>query len=442
MKKNLTKVLALTLCASMAFSLAGCSSSSSSSDNNSSDSNSSSSSTEMESGKLTVSIWDTNQQPGLKKIMDDWKAETGVDYELVVTPWDQYWTQLEAGATGGDMPDVFWMHSNNSYNYMSSGLLMDLTEDLQDTIGDYNEGVVSLYTYEDKYYAVPKDIDTIALWYNKTMFDAAGIEYPNEDWTWDDFANAAIALTDKSKDQYGYALKTSSNQDNWYNMVYSMGGEIISEDMTASGMDNENTIKAMTWLTDLLQQCAPDYASVSENGPDALLQSGKIAMTLQGDWMAPAFLENDYVVANCDVAVLPKDATTGKRSTCVNGLGWSVAANTDMPNAAKSLALYLGTAEAQQKQADEGVTMSALKDTSYSDSWQKAFSDTFPGIGAYVTMLNEAELVTRPHSVSTTAQWEDDLSTGLVNAFSGTQDTTEACKALAATMNSRLAEEQ
>ena len=43
-----------------------------------------------------------------------------------------------------------------------------------------------LYTYEDKYYAVPKDVDTIALWYNKTMFEEAGLDYPTADWTWDD----------------------------------------------------------------------------------------------------------------------------------------------------------------------------------------------------------------------------------------------------------------
>ena len=439
MKKNLTKILALTLCASMAFGLAGCSSNSGSSYETKAaagDANG-----KMESGTLTVSIWDKNQQPGLQEIMDDWSKTSGVKVSIVVTPWDQYWTQLEAGASGGDMPDVFWMHSNSSYNYMSSGMLMDLTDDLKDTISNYNQGVADLYKYEDKYYAVPKDIDTIALWYNKKLFDAAGVKYPDENWTWDDFAAAAKKLTNKSKDQYGYALKTSNNQDNWYNIVYSMGGEIISEDMKKSGMDNENTIKAMTYLTDILKDCAPDYASVSENGPDALLESGKIAMAMQGDWMAPAFVENDYVKENCDVAVLPKDATTGKRATITNGLGWSVYANTKMPNAAKSLALYLGSKEAQKKQAELGVTMSALTDTSYSDAWQNKYKDTFPGIGSYVTMLSDADLIARPHSVSTTTQWEDDLSTGLVNAFSGKEDIATACKNLAEKMNATLAQE-
>ncbi len=64
------------------------------------------------SGTLTVAIWDKNQEPGLTKIMADFTKETGIKTQIQVTPWDQYWTMLEAGATGGSLPDVFWMHSN------------------------------------------------------------------------------------------------------------------------------------------------------------------------------------------------------------------------------------------------------------------------------------------------------------------------------------------
>ncbi|KIR02225.1 N-Acetyl-D-glucosamine ABC transport system, sugar-binding protein [Lachnospiraceae bacterium TWA4] len=441
MKKNLTKVLALSLCAAMAFSMAACSSGGSNDGGNKETQAQGSADGKMESGVLQVSIWDKNQQPGLQKIMDKWTETSGVKVSIVVTPWDQYWTQLEAGATGGDLPDVFWMHSNNSNNYMSSGLLMDLTEEVTPNVDKYNDGILSLYTYDSKYYAVPKDIDTIALWYNKKMFDAAGVDYPNENWTWDDFAAAAKKLTNKDKGEYGFAMKTSNNQDNWYNVVYSMGGNIISEDMKKSGLDDENTLKAMNFLTDLLKEVAPEYSTVSENGPDALFQSGKLAMTMQGSWQVPAFMDDDNVKSFGDVAVLPKDATTGNRSSCVNGLGWSIDAKTEMPNAAKSLVTYLGTEEAQKMQADLGVTMSALKDTKLSTAWQDTYNKTFAGIGAYVDTLDNATLITRPHSVKTTSKWEDALSTDLVNAFSGTQDTTEACKAVAAKMNDMLASE-
>lgn len=68
-------------------------------------------------GDLSVMIWDTYQEAGLKEILADFTEETGIGAEIQVVPWNEYWTLLEAGAQGGDMPDVFWMHSNESERY-------------------------------------------------------------------------------------------------------------------------------------------------------------------------------------------------------------------------------------------------------------------------------------------------------------------------------------
>ena len=72
----------------------------------------------------------------------------------------------------------------------------------------YYQDVLSLYTLDNKYYAVPKDYDTIGLWYNKTLFDKAGVSYPDDTWTWDDMYNAAVKLTDKANGIYGYAANS------------------------------------------------------------------------------------------------------------------------------------------------------------------------------------------------------------------------------------------
>ena len=117
---------------------------------------------------LSVSIWDTNQEPGIKEILADFTEKTGIKTEISVVKWDEYWTMLEAGAQGGSLPDVFWMHSNESQRYMSNDMLLDLTDKIKDSDlidpENYPEDIWGLYTYDDKYYAVPKDIDTIALW--------------------------------------------------------------------------------------------------------------------------------------------------------------------------------------------------------------------------------------------------------------------------------------
>ena len=94
---------------------------------------------------------------------------------------------LEAGATGGSLPDVFWMHSNEIARYSEYEMLLDLTDRIKESkkleMDKFPKDIVQIYNWEGtKQYAVPKDIDTIALWYNKTMFDEAGIPYPDKAW--------------------------------------------------------------------------------------------------------------------------------------------------------------------------------------------------------------------------------------------------------------------
>ena len=119
-------------------------------------------------GELNVTIWDENQRAGLQEIVDDWSATSGVKATIQVVNWDNYWTLLEAGASGGELPDVFWMHSNQAQKYMENDMLMDLTDKISSSdkidMGNYYQGIVDLYQLDGKQYAVPKDIDTIALW--------------------------------------------------------------------------------------------------------------------------------------------------------------------------------------------------------------------------------------------------------------------------------------
>ena len=286
-----------------------------------------------DSGKpLTVAIWDNNQLPGLKEIIGDFTTETGIEVEIQMVPWDQYWTLLEAGAQGGDLPDVFWMHSNYSQKFMSNDILLDLTDKVPQSstvdMANYYQDIAELYQYDGKIYGIPKDYDTIGLWYNKTMFDEAGISYPDETWTWDTFAEAAEKLTKADGSQYGFTSPASFNQDGYYNLIYSMGGSVLSEDKTKSMWNSEETVAAMNWWYDnLVTKAMPTQQVMAENTPDVMLGSGKAAMVFEGSWMIAAMKGNEYIVSNCDVAVLPK-AEDGTRISIYNGLGWSAAADT------------------------------------------------------------------------------------------------------------------
>ena len=98
---------------------------------------------------VSVAIWDNNQLSGLQEIADEWAEQNDVTVDFRVMDWSTYWTMLEAGASGGDMPDVFWMHSANAQKYMDANLLLPLDDYIaaDDAIDleNYFQGINELY---------------------------------------------------------------------------------------------------------------------------------------------------------------------------------------------------------------------------------------------------------------------------------------------------------
>jgi multiple sugar transport system substrate-binding protein len=86
-------------------------------------------------------------------------------------------------------------------------------------------------------------VDTIALWYNRALFDQAGVAYPTDDWTWEDLYAAAKKITKADGSVYGFACPNNNNQAGWYNLIYGNNGYVISEDKKKSGMDLPASLK-------------------------------------------------------------------------------------------------------------------------------------------------------------------------------------------------------
>ncbi len=387
---------------------------------------------------LRIVIWNQDQKAGLDQIVSEFTEETGIKAEIEVKDWDSYWTLLEAGAVGGDMPDVFWMHSNKVYQYMSNDKLLDLTpyiEKDQYNMDAYPAEIKELYSNGGKTYAIPKDVDTIALWYNKTLFDEAGIAYPDENWTWDDFYDAACSLTKKDGSQYGYAMRPDNTQDGWYSMLYSMGGHIINEDRTKSGYDDPKTLEVMEFVDKMLKNCCPPVNVTSENELSVLFSSGVTAMYTGGSWNVQPLLQNSYIAENCDVALLPKDAASGRRCSIYNGLGWAASADTANPDGAVQLLEWFGSKEMQTKQAELGVTMSAYEGTS--DAWIK--QTDVVNLQPYLDMMDD--IVINPYS-NNAKLWNDRLIDELTKVWNGQAKMKDACIAIADFMNTCLADEQ
>ena len=408
---NIKKLASLALAGTMVVSLAACGGGSSSGGQASGDGQASGGS--ASSGELQVNIWDNNQLAGLQEIANDWSATSGIKVNINVVDWDNYWTLLEAGASGGQMPDVFWMHSNTAQMYMENDLILKLDDyiakDDAIDLNNYYEGVVKLYQSNGSQYAIPKDHDTIALLYNQEIFDKYGVATPTDDWTWEDVYNAAAAITEAGKADgvYGYAVNTSNNQDGWYNLVYDYGAQLITDDHKGTTIGSAEGKAGMEMVRKLLTVAAPQ-ATVAETGTDSLFQSNLVGMITQGSWMINSFYKAENH-ANYKWAMLPyADANgngacdEGERQSCYNGLGWAASAAVANPDAAYSLISYFCSKEAQEKQAQLGVTMGGYMGIS------DAFANAFEGmdVSPFIRIEEEGTLYFRPYTRNTTV-WED-----------------------------------
>ena len=247
------------------------------------------------------------------------ETHPGIAVDVQLIPWNQYWTKLEASAMSDTMPDVFWMHSQSFLRYASNGMLLDLTDLEGFDTSAYPEDLVQFYTYEGKRYAIPKDFDTIGLWYNKRLFDEKGIPYPDETWDWQKLVTVAQQLTDPARGIYGF-LAPLDQQSFYYDLVYQNGGEILNADKTACGYRDPITQEAIQFAVDMSQKyhVSPTIQQFADMSREQYFQSGKAAMAFFGSWMLGDFSKNEYVAQNCDVAMLPK----GKRRWPLRHMDW------------------------------------------------------------------------------------------------------------------------
>jgi multiple sugar transport system substrate-binding protein len=384
---------------------------------------------------LRVGIWDQNQAKGIETVLADFTAQTGIKATVEVTPWNDYWTLLEAAASGGSLPDVFWINSSGVLKYMAAGELVDLTDRIAGSsitnMSNFPVDIVELYSSNGRQFAIPKDIDTIALWYNKRHFDEAGLNYPDNSWTWNDLREAARKLTKPGR--YGMLFSPGETQTGYWNLIYQNGGYVISPDRKKSGFDDPLTIEAMEFVIGMVEEGIIPPLSFAESDGMALMQGGVVSMSFFGSWMLSAFKQNEFFVNNCDVVILPS-SNTGKRVTLYNGLGWTMSVTSKQQEAGWKLLEFLSSGETQRKLSETGIAISVFKGTA------APFAEGFSGfnVDAYTDQLPFA--VIRPYSKTGTA-WEDMSVYALNDVWAGNRKLVDACNEIAQKMNALLASE-
>ena len=231
---------------------------------------------------LTYMMWSPSQLEIEQPAIDAFEAANpGVTVKTEAMPPKDYWPKLSAMAAADDLPDVFAMSSGFVKGWAEAGNLMDLTETVEGTdLGAYYDGAMSVGEVAGGRYAFPQNWVAPVLYFNKDMFDAAGLDYPSADWTYDDFKAAASALT--TDDVFGFWLYGRyAHVDTW---VFRNGGRYLNEDETAIEL-NDAAVNTLEFLASLVEEgIAPKPQDMEGIRQQDVFPMGMAAMWVDGSW--------------------------------------------------------------------------------------------------------------------------------------------------------------
>jgi multiple sugar transport system substrate-binding protein len=263
------------------------------------------------------------------------------------SPGSEYQRKVETMIAGGTPPDVFWLHANWFPMYHKAGALRELNpyiERDQYPIDAFYEAAVGQFSAEGKIYAIPRETSSIVVAYNKNMFDDAGVDYPTEDWTFDDLLEIAQALTKRDAQgnatQWGLSVPLALGTT-MYPAIWSQGGEVLNwPEKTKCMLTKPESVAAFQWLSDLINvhKVAPAAADMAGQGAIDLFISNKIAMAFIGRWNVATMLRADPNF-NMDIQHVPT-GSAGKITRTSTG-AYAITAGSKYPEAAWEFVKYV-----------------------------------------------------------------------------------------------------
>jgi len=276
-------------------------------------------------------------EENLDKIVQAFQAENpNITVEVTTLPYGDYGTALQTDVAAGTLADVFDIEYSNYQELQVNGVLAPV--EVSDP-SIYKQGLLDAYSTDGTSYALPSGFSTVVLFYNKDLFDAAGLDYPTSDWTWEDEKEAGLALTDEATGVWGNHQPVSFYE--FYKVLAQAGGDFLNADRTAVAFNSPEGIEAATWLVEKSGTTMPTIEE-GQGTPDFdtnLFNEGKLGMLHTGIWMFGAFADAPFA---WDVEVEP-----GNKTSAHAAFSNAVGINSDSANkvAAAKWAEYLTSSD-------------------------------------------------------------------------------------------------
>ncbi|MGZ9810206.1 ABC transporter substrate-binding protein [Pseudoroseicyclus sp. H15] len=325
--------------------------------------------------QITFSLWGSPQEGEVwEQIAEAFEAEhPDIDVNIEVADWDGYWEKLRVQVAGGTPPDVFAMDAPLYPDWQSRDVLLNMQPYIDAEPG-LLDGVfpvtLEAYKTDEGLFGLPRDFQTIVLFYNKDMFDEAGVDYPTADWSWDDFRSTAAELTidkdgDGTIDQWGAWAEVYDMEPFWGPVVLSHGGQIVDPEAGETLLLSDGAVEGFEFIRELWldDKSMPTEQQLSQYGWDGLL-SGVAAMGFSGHWSVP-----EYSEAGLNLGIVPVPAGPEGRVTLVNSAGFVISKDTPNPDAAWEFVQFAISEAGQSALAEIGLSVPILESVASSDAY-------------------------------------------------------------------------
>lgn len=314
-------------------------------------------------GPITLTVWHTfaaeskEENVFLSSIRDFEALHPNITVEASLVPFGDADNLFMTAAQGGEAPDLMRLSSDQlgaigEVRVDGFPLLEDLRPHLTPVQrAQFDERALHAMRYDEALYGVPASQDALSLIYNKAIFDARGVDYPDASWTQNDLLQAAQTLT--YQDVQGLALPVKSAYW-WFGFQAGWGGSLFNESGVPS-LDSNGSADALDWLLDLELEHEVVATGTQTEGMKNQFIGSKAAMIVDGPWNWAT-----YEASRLDVgqAMLPVIDATGERvAPLVTYKGWTVSKQSLHKLAAVDLALFLSSEEVQKQFALETYTL-------------------------------------------------------------------------------------
>ncbi len=365
--------------------------------------------------------------------------ENNPDINVTIEPnpggTDGQLQKWQTGLAAGTAPDVTLMRPHFHTAFASRDALVQIDDLLAGETGvkrdDFWPQTLDRLSWDGKLWGLAAEIWFSFQFLNLDMFEAAGVDVPSDDWTWDDFLEIASQLTsgEGASKNYGTA---SLGGGWWHSMAWAWGGEVLDAEEQHCVTNLSPTPEAIQWTADLtlVHGVAPSSEELADQNETALFETGRVAMFERANW----YLSEAQTKFQGNWTIMPNPIGPATRSSVVQGANYAIFSQTKNVEASWKLLYDMSVGNGQQVILNETGNFPPVQSL--------ATIENLPNYEQrWIDVSETSAAVARPnHFVPKYVEWWNAARKELDEVWVGRKTAVEACEAMVPAIDAILAE--